>query len=190
MESVTVLSDDQISGMIKSELQAYIDGQKVDAVLEMEKPAVLASVTNFKPFGVPFGDVAVGGISAMTLSYAIDLAMKPIREKLGTRLGDGGLKAVAAYVANRWGAKLLGPGGAKAATFILTWEAFESLFPEVTTWVVKHLPSPTGLTTSPDKQQIKEQIEEYLPPAPPPTTSGVGPIGGGVDYYASQLALN
>jgi hypothetical protein len=185
MQNVTVLSDSQISDMIKSEFKPYIDSLEALDGLEMGKPAVLASVTNFKPFGLPFGDVAVGGLSAMTLSYAIDLAMKPVREKLGTRIGDGALKASAAYLANRWGAKLLGPGGAKAATFILTWEAFESLFPEVTTWVVDHLPAPTGATTSPDKQ-----ITEYSPPAPPPASRGVGPIGGGVDYYAVQLSMN
>jgi len=146
---VTLLSEDKMSALVNSQIEDILAKKEssLTPVAEMEKPGALDSLTSIKFMRVPIGQAAVGGITAMVLSSLVEMAMKPVRQQLGTRMGDTALKAVAAYAVNRWGKKMLGTDATKAAVIILAWEAFESFVPEVTTFVHDKLPAPSGLTT-------------------------------------------
>ncbi len=165
IQEVTLLNDDKlnalVTGIVPGQVENILADMGIspapkDGIVEMEKVGALDSITNMKVFDIPVGQAAVGGLTAMIISALADMAMKPVRQQLGTRMGDTALKAAAAYAVNRWGKDLLGKDATKAAVIILAWEAFESFVPEVTSFVHDKLPAPSGLTTP---------VYAQLPPA-------------------------
>lgn len=147
-QSLTLMDEAQVSDHIRSQIEEIL-APKGPETVDMERVAALDSLANFKVFDIPIGQAAIGGITAMLVSSLADMAMKPVREQFGTRMGDTALKGLAAWAVNKWGKDYLGANATKAAVVILAWEAFESLVPEVTTWIHDKIPAPSGLTTPP-----------------------------------------
>lgn len=170
MDKIALIDKVEMSDTVREQINAVLDERGIlpdnrivvdsdttkpvtEDMAEMERAAILDSVADIKIFGVPIGQAAAGGLSAMVISALIDYVAKPVREKLGTRWGDAGLKAAAAWGVNKYLKGFMGKDATMAATIILSWEAFESAVPEITTWVYEQLPAPSGLTTPPGYSQ-------------------------------------
>ncbi|GEM_PF-2711917 len=190
-QALTLLSKEDISALVKGQVEEILAKSKTETVeMEKEKAGVLSQLTGFEVFGIPVGSAAAGGLTAMVISGVVDLAMKPVRTKLGTRLGDTALKALCAYAVNRWGEKFLGEDGKRAATIILTWEAFESLVPELVTKVQNLLPAPSGVTTPPGRTESwKKVVSDTKDTATKEESIGSG-AGGGLEYYQRMGLFN
>ena len=99
---------------------------------EMEASAgVLGGITDFKVFDSPIGQAVVGGFGAVIGSEIIDgfLKIGP-GETDRTKLNTGGIvKLAAAGASVKWGGKLLGSTGSKAAALLLAYDGIRMIIP-------------------------------------------------------------
>lgn len=142
-----------------------IESDEKEAVMAQAKAGLFDEMANFRIVDMPIGQAVAGGVGALFVSAGIDYAMKPVREKIGTRWGDTILKGTAAYATNRWLKGYIGKNVSTAAVLFLLWEAFESALPEVTSWFHNILPAstPTGITTSPVRNPAPVQLMTIQP---------------------------
>lgn len=89
--------------------------------------------------GIPLGEAALGGGSALLVSELTDGVLVPRIPQAPVAL----VKGAEAYVMSRWGHRVIGAGGARVATLFLTYDAVRSLIP-LDDWVKRLVEMITG----------------------------------------------
>lgn len=90
--------------------------------------------------GIPLGEAALGGGSALLLSELTDGLVAPHLPQVPV----AAIKGAEAFVMHRYGHKAIGAGGARVATLFLTYDAVRSLVP-LEDWVKKLVETITGV---------------------------------------------
>lgn len=86
---------------------------------------IAAKIQEAEVFGIPLGEAALGGGSALLVAEMTDVFLAPRMPTIPAALIKGG----EAYAMSRWGHKVVGIGGARLGTLFLTWEAIRAAIP-------------------------------------------------------------
>lgn len=120
---------DQVSANLAEIPKAFTDAFEAakpdpEDKAKLEKNGPLEGLSKMKVWDVPLGEALVGGFSAVFASELIDGFM--VNQSAQTL---GIVKLAGAGVMVKWGGRLLGSTGSKAAALILAYDGIRQLFP-------------------------------------------------------------
>lgn len=105
---------------------------------------IARKISEVEVAGIPLGEAALGGGSALVLAEVTDAMLLP--RLLAVPVFA--VKGAEAFVMSRYGHKVVGAGGARVATLFLAYDAVRSLIP-MEDWIRNAIAKATGGILSP-----------------------------------------
>jgi len=130
----------EMEGKITTKVEDPEPKVEVEEDAELEKGKAMDQVTGMKVWDIPVGQALVGGFSAVCVSELVDGFL---RNQQSMTLGI--VKLVGAGALAKWGKRLLGDTGSKAAAIILAYDGMRQIIP-IDEWANRLVGGVTTLT--------------------------------------------
>ena len=122
----------------KREVKAMAD--ETVAVAKEGVSGIANKIRDIQILGIPFGEGVIGFGSALVISELTDGLITP---KLPSNVPVVAIKVGEAYAMSRWGHKVIGGGGARMATVVLSYDALRTIVP-IDDWIKNAIAKITG----------------------------------------------
>ena len=142
VENLAVIDKDELSPAMSKALTEAVTSAEVKASFgdiintalrptpKVEQNATATAVASLEKvtiFGVPLGEAALGGTSALVVNEVVDLIAGKTGLKAAVPYANAVIEGFSAYACHRWLGRFIGQKGADVAAVLLTWDAINEL---------------------------------------------------------------